>query len=222
MSTLPIRKSNSAGLLLYWDFFKKNSHIFDNFCAKKFTKMLYLLEKYISFHYTSINKITKKIVICTLIINSILGIYLYFKILSPVSLSLSSSMKSFYNPLLGKPNPEFQNTILGVKTKEFILALSKENFTPVVLNTFKNKQTEFTVPGNIIMLNDDNIAVFEYGSSQLAKSEAEAYANQYNNLQGNTVSLIHLYIKDTIIILYSGSKDSIIQYLNASAGVSLT
>jgi hypothetical protein len=223
MTTLPIKKSNILGLWLFWNTFKKYSHIFDGYLAKKFHKIHYLSTKYISINYIKINKITISIIVYALFVNSILGIYLYYKILSPVSLSQSSSMKSFYDPLLGKPNSTFQKTILGIKTKELIITLSNNNLTPVLSNMFKNKQTGFTVPGSIIMINNDNISVFEYGNSQLAKSEAEAYASQYNKYpERNSVGLTHIYIKDTIIILYSGSKDNIIQYLNATAGKSLT
>ena len=58
---------------------------------------------------------------------------------------------------------------LGLQTKDLIVLLTKQKFEPVVLSTIK--KPEFTVSGNIILIDNDNIAVFEYDNIDIAKAE---------------------------------------------------
>jgi hypothetical protein len=169
-----------------------------------------------------IKRITIRIVICIIIFYSILFLHIYEKFFSPISLIESASIKLFYAPLLGKVYyKESIQAGLGLQTKDLMILLTKQKFVPVVFSTIK--KSEFTVSGNIILIDNDNIAVFEYDNIDTAKAEVTLYVNKYGkNVKPYTwKESTHIFTKDNLIIFYLGSKEKITNFLTEFAGKSL-
>jgi len=100
----------------------------------------------------------------------------------------------------------------GSPTGQFISELKGAGFEPLVLGQ-KIKRQPFSVNGQMVVLNGDNVQVFEYSNHDTALREATQLAQRYatNNIWKDKV---HLYVKDTLIVFYLGTQKDILGALN--------
>jgi hypothetical protein len=169
-----------------------------------------------------IKLIATRVIICIVIVDIILFLFIYKKFFSPLSIVESASISSFYAPLLGKVGYSAQlQADIGTQTKEFMIILENEKFLPKVVSIII--KPEFTVSGNIITINNDNISVFEYENIDIAKAEAISYVNKYDKSTKPYIwkEFTYIYTKDNLIIFYLGSREEIINSLIKFAGKSL-
>ena len=79
----------------------------------------------------------------------------------------------------------------------------------------------FAVPATRLIVNGNDVQVFEFGSTSLAESEAAKVAPSGSPIGTSQISWIappRFYRKDRLIVLYVGSQTDIIQALMAVLG----
>ena len=112
------------------------------------------------------------------------------------------------------------NTELPRPTGEFISNLENNNFSPVVIAKITRKP--LTAQGYIVGLNKDNMEVFEYSNNNSAMAEAALLAKKYRKPDPNPwAKVIHIYVKDNLVIFYMGNQEEILAALAPMGQLSL-
>lgn len=83
------------------------------------------------------------------------------------------------------------------------------------------EQPFFSVPGQVITVNEESVQVFEYDDAAQAESEAAQVAPDGSSVGTSMVSWIgppHFYQTDRIIVIYIGDNQSVIELLESVLG----
>ena len=81
----------------------------------------------------------------------------------------------------------------------------------------------FAVSGQMVIMNGDNIQVFEYPDHTAAVNDASRLAAKYSSSWRSTSwkKNIHLYVDGKFVVFYMGSRTDILGSLEQNAGLSL-
>jgi plastocyanin len=85
-------------------------------------------------------------------------------------------------------------------------------------------QPFFSVEGSAITVNGENVQVFEYSDDTTAKAEAETIAPDGSSIGTSIVSWVappHFYQKDRIIVLYVGTNQGVLNFLEQALGAQI-
>ncbi len=109
-----------------------------------------------------------------------------------------------------------KNPTYVVSTGSSINAFIKQLPAGAVIIPSEIKRENLSVSGRMIVMNGDNLEVFEYPDSNTAEKEALQMSQKYQSTQNSLEwkESIHLYLKDNLLIFYMGKNDSIISALN--------
>jgi hypothetical protein len=109
----------------------------------------------------------------------------------------------------------------GSATEQFIDDLENAGFKPIINQNIK--RIPFSVKGALISLNGDNLEVFEYPDHNTALNYGTMFVQKYK--RGITLNrwknIIHLYIRDKIIIFYMGTEKNVLTALDKNQEFSL-
>jgi hypothetical protein len=116
---------------------------------------------------------------------------------------------------LVKSQPQFVSA--GPSTNAFIKQLP----AGVVIVPLEVKRENLSISGRMIVMDNDNLAIFEYPNSDLAQKEAFQLSKKYESTQNSPEwkENMRLYLKSNLLIFYMGRKNSIISYLNQGPSV---
>ncbi len=114
-----------------------------------------------------------------------------------------------------------QTTTLGPATEHFLQRLRDNDMIPVAVGEIKRKP--FTVSGQVVTLNGDNIQIFEYVDHETAMKEASLMVQRYTSSSRTLTQkeAMHLYVDGTLAIFYMGKQDYIVTSLDQNAGLSM-
>ncbi len=82
-------------------------------------------------------------------------------------------------------------------------------------------QPFFSVPGQALMLKDQNVQVFEYPDAEAAAAEAETISPDGGSVGTSMMMWMddpHFFTQDTLIVLYVGSDSATLELLQAVLG----
>lgn len=83
------------------------------------------------------------------------------------------------------------------------------------------EQAFFTVPGQIIKVNDADVQVFVYGTAEAMEAEAAQVADDGGSIGTNMVTWVatpHFYKAGRILVLYVGDDQAILDLLQVALG----
>ncbi len=160
-----------------------------------------------SLRFSKLERITLWVILWTCVVDSILFVYF-------IGLIFFFNVTSYAQAVA-------PDTKVGPVTERFILELKKSGLDAIPLQRIT--RTPFSVRGNVITIQGDNIQVFEYPSHDSALKEASVFAEKYvdRTKLSRWKNSVHLYAKDTLAIFYMGNDKNILDILDKSAEVSL-
>ncbi len=103
----------------------------------------------------------------------------------------------------------------------FISHLTGSNLSVGAMKPVSRKN--FTVGGEMVVMNGDNIQVFEYGDHTGALGDATSLAAKYLSSwrSASWKKNIHLYVDGKFVVFYMGSHADILGSLEQNAGLSM-
>lgn len=112
------------------------------------------------------------------------------------------------------------NIKLGKQFELFISELNNNGFNTVISQKITRKP--LVANGVIVALQKDNIEVFEYPDRNNAMAESALLAKKYRKPAPNPWSqIIHIYVKDNLVIFYMGKREDILSVLAPIGQLSL-
>jgi len=111
---------------------------------------------------------------------------------------------------------------LGLATEQFVNELKGVGLKPILDQ--KIQRMPFSVKGSLISLNRDNIQVFEYSDHGTASKEGAIFSQKYtkDSTKNKWNNIIHLYVRDKIVIFYMGKDINILKILSKNEELNLT
>ena len=83
------------------------------------------------------------------------------------------------------------------------------------------QQPFLSVPGRILVVNGEDVQVFEYGDASAAQSEAARVSSDGGSVGTTLITWVappHFFRRDRVIALYVGSNASVLSALSSSLG----
>jgi hypothetical protein len=124
-------------------------------------------------------------------------------------------------PLMAATNGNEALTVVGTSTELLIQKLGADGFAPVISRIVTRPQ--FIVPCRLVILNGDNIQVFEYPDQATASGDASALASKYTSSSRSLAwkERMHIFVDGSLVTFYMGSDAAIIGALDKDAGLAL-
>lgn len=107
---------------------------------------------------------------------------------------------------------------LGPGTKSFMKEFENQGLVPVSIGGVS--RSPLTVLGNTIIINGNNIQIFEYPNSEMAAREALLLSQKYESTAESAEwkQNMHVKVKNNLVIFYMGSDSSIVRLLEQNSG----
>lgn len=164
---------------------------------------------------SKIDRFLRKIMLGALIVDVIILPVFYIK--------LSASLKITV-PIVATSYAQGITSVISVgpATSNFMQLLTDNNFVPVVFK--KITRHPFTGDGRMVILNRDNIQIFEYIDHHMAVKDALLFAEKYSTGSQKLVwkKNMHVYVNDNLVIFYMGTEKTILESLEQNAVAFLT
>ncbi len=178
---------------------------------KTMTTTTYFKTQRIPFNYKRVllghktKSLINKILLIAFVVNVVLLVAIYAELFMVPKAKFSIST-----------NPTIQTVSLGSSLNAFTNQLKSSNLSSVVLASTDVNQDSLSIPGKMVLVDGDNIEVFEYADSETALKEASIMSQKFEASPRTPEwkSKIHLYVNKNLLIFYMGEKDSIISALN--------
>jgi len=110
---------------------------------------------------------------------------------------------------------------LGLGITQFTKDLTTAGLSPIIIKTIARKS--LAGQGVLVGLNGDNMQVFEYPDSQTALEKGNAFAKKFlmNNSLNRWKDVMHVYVRNNIIVFYMGNNKSILNTLSLNKDIKL-
>ncbi len=149
-----------------------------------------------------------------------IGVIIADLIIIPASfLILTSSLRVL--PAVAAVMTESTNSdpvTVGPATTKFLDGLKTDHLSPIVLK--KVNRRPMTGDGRLVLLNNDNLQIFEYADHKSATDDASVFLKKYNsNTKKNQIRKkdMHIYTAGELVIFYLGTEKTILTILDEKA-----
>jgi len=102
------------------------------------------------------------------------------------------------------------------KTRDLVDDLQKEGYSANAVSEIE--RNFFSVPGVIVTLDGDNIKVFEYRDKLSAEVDTLLFSESAKTKYYAWRKDVNLYLKDNLIIFYTGSRKGVLEVLKNTVG----
>ena len=172
------------------------------------------------YHQAAKNRIAK-IVIAMLVVDTIFGFIVLGRIFMPTraNASVHAAMQTLVlnRPAAPAASVFSPNDLTGAAGG---LAKTFSAFGLPVTFAAPTTKSGLSQPGTMLAVAGDTVSVFEYPDSASAQNEATTLAKKYsdNAFLDTWYGQAHVYIKDSAVIFYLGSRSTILTVLASYAG----